>query len=389
MSDCLRAGLLCLCLAVSAGEVIPQTAATPEVTRSPTAGNLDERLLHVKERRASLEREVARLRGQEQSVLRDLERLELEVRLRGEELKEVQLVLARTNAQLDRTAKRLAELNASLVRARPLVAARARALYKLGSLSYLRLLLSIDSPAAVFQGYRYVTTLARRDDERITAFRRDLAALAATRDELTTRTREAQALRTETERKRRALETDRRREETFLSEMVAHKEVQATFLAELEQAEERLRQLLGGLAEGEAALPLIALKGSLPWPVAGTLRVPFGRRKHPKFDTYTPQNGIEIAAPLDAAVIAVHDGTVVFADRFLGYGLLVIVDHGGHHMTLYGHLGETKATVGARVSAGQSLGTVGPGLESPALYFEVRSQGRPDDPMDWLRKAPL
>jgi septal ring factor EnvC (AmiA/AmiB activator) len=45
--------------------------------------------------------------------------------------------------------------------------------------------------------------------------------------------------------------------------------------------------------------------------------------------------------------------------------------------------------VGEHVAAGQSLGTVGPGLGSPGLYFEVRSQGHPDDPMDWLHKAPL
>ena len=389
MRDLLRSCFVSLCLVASAGGGTPQATTTPEAARSPAASSLDERLARVKERRASLEREVARMRGQEQSLLRELERLELEVRLRGEELKEVQLVLARTNSQLDRTARRLAELNASLQRARPLVAARARALYKLGRLSYLRLLLSIESPAAVFQGYRYVTTLARRDNERIAAFRRDLASLAVTRDELTARTREAQALRAETEHKRRALEGDRRRKEAFLNDMVAHKEVQAAFLTELEQAEERMGQLLGGLAEGEATLPLVALKGSLPWPVAGTVRVPFGRRKHPKFDTYTPQNGIEIAAPIDTPVDAVHEGAVVFADRFLGYGLLVIVDHGSHHLTLYGHLGETTVAVGEHVAAGQSLGTVGPGLGSPGLYFEVRSQGHPDDPMDWLHKAPL
>jgi murein hydrolase activator len=378
-------------LATLASGAAAQATPTPEPAPSPAArsASVDERLTRVHERRTALEREVARLRGQERSLLSDLERLELEVRLRTEELREVQLVLARTNAQLDITARRLADLNATLERARPLVAARARALYKMGRLSYLRLLLSIENPATVLQGYRYVTTLARRDKERIGAFRRDLNALAATRDELTTRTREAQVLRSETERKRRALDADRRRKEAFLSNMVAHKETQAAFLTELEQAEERLSQLLGGLAEGEAALPLVALKGSLPWPVSGPVRVQFGRRKHPKFDTYTPQNGIEIAAALDAPVQAVHEGTVVFADRFLGYGLLVIVDHGGRHMSLYGHLAETTVPVGAHVMAGQALGTVGAGLDSPGLYFEIRSHGRPDDPMDWLRRPPI
>jgi murein hydrolase activator len=376
---------VCLAATLAAG----QTPPGAEATATPAGANADERLLRVHERRATLEREVARLRGQEQSLLRDLERLELEVRLRGEELKELELVLARTNAELDRTAQRVAELTSSLARTRPLVAARARALYKLGRFSYLRLLLSIEHPAAALQGYRYVTTLARRDNERIAAFRRNLASLASTRDQLTARTREAQALRVETERQRRALEAARRHKETFLSDMVAHKEVQAAFLTELEQAEERLRQLLGGLAEGEANLPLVALKGSLPWPAAGPLHVPFGRRKHPKFDTYTPQNGIEIGAPLDSAAHAVHEGTVVFAEHFLGYGRLVIVDHGGRYLTLYGHLAETSVATGEHVAAGQQLGTVGAGLDGPGLYFELRFQGRPEDPMDWLRKPPL
>ena len=383
------AALALLLLAVTSAADDPDARERPQATAPATSPTVDDRLTHIQERRAAMEREVAGLRGQEQSLLRDLERLELEVRLRSEELKEVQLVLARANAQLDRTAHRLAELSASLERARPLVAARARALYKLGRLSYLRLLLSIERPTAMLQGYRYVTTLARRDTERIAAFRRDLAALATTRDELTARTREAQGLRAETERKRRALDSDRRRKESFLGDMVAHKEVQTAFLAELQQAELRLRQMLSGLDEGEATLPLVAVRGDLPWPATGPLRVPFGRRKHPRFDTYTPQNGIEIAAPLDATVSAVHEGTVVFAERFLGYGLLVILDHGGRQLTLYGHLSEARVQVGARLAAGQTLGTIGPGLEGPGLYFEVRFQGHPVDPMDWLRKAPL
>jgi septal ring factor EnvC (AmiA/AmiB activator) len=92
--------------------------------------------------------------------------------------------------------------------------------------------------------------------------------------------------------------------------------------------------------------------------------------------------------PEGAPALAVYDGSVVFVDRFKGYGLMVVLDHGGKHHTLYAHLAEASVEPGQRVSAGQQLGKAGSGLEGPGLYFEVRFQGRPEDPMAWLRPQP-
>ena len=139
---------------------------------------------------------------------------------------------------------------------------------------------------------------------------------------------------------------------------------------------------------GDVAVPVLAFKGSLPWPADGRVRSTFGRHKHPKFDTYTIQNGIEIDAPADAPVEAVHEGEVVFAERFKGYGLMVVVDHGGKHHSLYAHLGEARVQPGQKVAAGEVVGTVGSTtLEGPGLYFEMRFQGRPEDPLEWLRPS--
>lgn len=358
------------------------------VAAAAPAGPLpqDERLRKVQERRKALQQDLARLRGQEKSLLGDVERLEVEVRLRAEELREIQIGLTRTQEQMDATVKRLAELQAQVERERPVLAARARALYKLGELSYLRLLLSVDHPSDFFRGYRFVTALARRDNERIAAFRADLQALAAVRLDLEARTREALALRESRERARRSLDADRRRKTALLTEIVEKKETNAAYLQELEEAEARLKDLLEGLAEGDVAVPVAAFKGALPWPTEGRVRSTFGRHKHPKFDTYTVQNGIEIEAPADSPVVAVHEGSVVFADRFKGYGLMVVLDHGGKHHSLYAHLGEARVQNGQKVGAGEILGTVGStGLEGPGLYFEMRFQGRPEDPLEWLR----
>ena len=362
-------------------------AASPSPSPPPPPASADERLRTVRERRAALQKDLARLRAEERSLLGEVERLELEVRLRGEELRETQLVLQRTNEQMDVTVRRARELEASINAARPALAARARALYKLGELSYLRMLLSVDRPSDLFRGYRFVSALARRDNQRIAGFRADLAALAATRAELERRTREALELRASLERTRRGLDADRRRKEKLLTEIVERKETHAAYLQELEEAETRLQRLLQGLTTDDVAVPIPAFKGNLPWPVAGRVRVPFGRRKHPKFDTYTVENGIEIDAREGAPVTAVHEGTVAFADRFRGYGLMVVLDHGGKHHTLYAHLADLRVQPGQRVASGQVLGTVGSGVEGPGLYFEVRFQGRPEDPAEWLDRA--
>jgi septal ring factor EnvC (AmiA/AmiB activator) len=302
-------------------------------------------------------------------------------------LRETQLELQRNQSQMEATGKRVRELEASVETTRPQLAAHARALYKLGELSYLRLLLSVDRPSDFFRGYRFVSALARRDNERMAGFRADLQTLTEKRGELERRAREATTLRAQLEGARRGLETQREKKTELLTSIVEKKETHAAYVAELERAEGQLRRLLEGLEQGEVAVPVSAFRGTLPWPVAGDVRSGFGRHKHPRFDTYTVQNGVEIEAALDSPARAVYEGTVVFADRFRGYGLMVVVDHGGKHHSLYAHLAETSVEVGQKVAAGDVLGTVGAtSVEGPGLYFEIRFQGKPEDPLDWLKK---
>lgn len=379
-SRALAAAVLAGAAAVAFAQAPPPASPTPAAA-SPG----DERLRRIRARKDALVRDLAALRGQEKSLLGEVERLELEVRLRGEQLRETQAILQRTNEQMEAGARRARDLEARLAAERPLLAARARALYKLGELSYLRLLLAVERPSDAIRGYRFVSALARRDKERIAGFRADLAALAATRAELQAKAHQAAALRTDLARARSALDADRRKKTELLTSLVEKKEVNAAYLQELEEAEARLAALLAGSVHGEVSLPVAAFRGTLRWPVAGPVRAGFGRQKHPRFDTYTVHNGIEIAAAAETPVGAVHEGTVVFADHFRGYGLMVVVDHGDKHHTLYAHLAEARVAAGRHVAAGEIVGTVGStALGGPGLYFEFRREGRPQDPLEWL-----
>jgi septal ring factor EnvC (AmiA/AmiB activator) len=380
------AALLLAALAGAPQEPPPGAAPAAAAAKAATATD-EERLRKVQERRQALEQELKKMRGEEKSLLGEVDQLELELQLRSDELVEIQISLRRTRAQLDQAVVRVRQLEASLGEARPALARHARALYKLGDMSYLRLLLSIDRPSDFFRGYRLITTLARRDNARVAQFRADLAAHTTKKAELEKRTQESIALRNRLAAARHNLDAQRQRKTELLTSLVERKELNAAYVEELGQAEGRLQQLLAGLGGGEVEVPLGAFRGSLPWPVEGPVRTPFGRRKHPRFDTYTIHNGIDIEAPADAPVRAVHDGKVVFADRFRGYGLLVVVDHGGKHYSLYGQLADLAVSNGQDVAAGTVLGRADPaGADGPGVYFEMRYQGRPEDPEPWLAK---
>jgi len=101
------------------------------------------------------------------------------------------------------------------------------------------------------------------------------------------------------------------------------------------------------------------LRGKLPWPAKGTLASGFGRQEHPRFHTVTFNRGIEIAAPQGRDIVAVAEGTAIYADWFKGYGRLVILDHGGGYFTLYAHCADILVKTGDAVPGGQVIAKVG------------------------------
>jgi septal ring factor EnvC (AmiA/AmiB activator) len=97
---------------------------------------------------------------------------------------------------------------------------------------------------------------------------------------------------------------------------------------------------------------------------------------------------MEIGMDEGRPVASVHEGLVAFADPFAGYGNLVIVDHGNRAYSLYGYLSTMVVTRGQRVEAGTAVGTSGRDPSgNPALYFELRVDGKPVDPLQWLQKG--
>jgi septal ring factor EnvC (AmiA/AmiB activator) len=151
--------------------------------------------------------------------------------------------------------------------------------------------------------------------------------------------------------------------------------------------EKVLRAVQESMADLPANLgnsPFASLQGKLKWPAQGRMVHHFGAYREQGALRW---NGVLIAAPPGSPVRAVHHGRVVFADWMRGFGNLIIVDHGGGYMSLYGHNESLLKGPGDWVRGGETLATSGNsgGQSQAGLYFEIRHKGTPVNPARWCR----
>jgi septal ring factor EnvC (AmiA/AmiB activator) len=340
------------------------------------------------ERLVALQREADRLAADERSLLNDLRKLEVERQIKAEQLKQADARVAGVESDLAAATAKTAALEATEAAERPELRARLVEMYKLGQARYARLLLSAPDLRRIGQASRTVAALAKMDRDRIAEHQRTLDELKATRATLETRHREAASLRDAAQKAQAAAARAAQAQTDLVRDIDRRRDLNAQLSGELQAVQQQLQAALRDSESTTAAtslgLPLKPFRGDLGWPVRGDVRRAFGRATS---TSGVLSNGIELTAPDGARVDAVHDGVVAFAGSFAGFGNLVILDHGSQSFSLYGDLLDVSVTKGAHVDRGQAVGSTGP-LPSggTGLYFELRVDGRPVDPLQWLRK---
>jgi hypothetical protein len=130
----------------------------------------------------------------------------------------------------------------------------------------------------------------------------------------------------------------------------------------------------------------IGFQPTLPTPGHNLITSQFGRRSQPTAGASTNHLGIDLGAPMGARIVAAASGTVTLAGWNGGYGLSVIIDHGGGIITLYGHCSELLVSPGQMVSQGEPIARVGStGVSTgPHLHFEIRQHGRAVNPVPYF-----
>jgi septal ring factor EnvC (AmiA/AmiB activator) len=364
------------------------------VAQTSDRARVESQARRANERLIALQREADDLATRQRSLLGELRKLEVERDLKTEQIKEIDADARRVAADLGSIGNQIDALEEETAASGPILEARMVELYKLGSAGYVRLLFNASDLKEFGRTYRMVAAVAAIDRARAEQHKQNLQRLRAAHLALEKRRAEMARLERSAVAARAAADRAARSRAQLIAEIDKRRDLTAALASELQSAQQKLQETLGAINAGAprpavqgSALPIRPFRGDLEWPVDGRMLTPFGRRGGGVAGAPAQSGGVQFTAQEGSAVRAVHDGTVLFSGPFTGYGTLVILDHGAQIYSLYGQLGAAQVERGARVERGHPVGTTGRVLVGvPGMYFEMRVDGKPVDPLEWLGK---
>jgi septal ring factor EnvC (AmiA/AmiB activator) len=383
-----------------------------------------------------LKKLLEQLQKDKSGVQQDLKKTESAMGQLEKQIKGLQNELNKSTEQIQLLNQQKKKLQQSRLEQQRLIGIQARATYQSGHQEYLKLLLNQQNPEKFSRTLTYYDYLSRARLEQLATFNETLRQLANIEQDIVTQQTQLAEQKSALDGRRELLAQARKERQLVLAKLNKEsrassqklkareqervalgnvlKTIEETLARQAREAQAARKLAIAAAAEQArlASLPAISkpataikpapgalvsnsgasyggafsgAKGKLPWPVNGRLLANFGSTRGE--DTRTKWDGVLISAGLGSQVHAVHGGRVVFADWLRGAGLLVILDHGNGYLSLYGHNQSLLKDAGEIVKAGDVIATVGSsgGQEVPALYFAIRQQGRPSNPVQWCR----
>jgi murein hydrolase activator len=273
-----------------------------------------------------------------------------------------------------------------------------------GQSDAIKLVLNGEDPNEIARQLHYLSYISRARARLLSSLRENLADIEKLTGETRRKSSELHALQSEETLQMRRLEKEKAERQVVYSKVSDDIDKNRKQLSTLKRDEERLSQLIERLAKEAArknkkprkritnqALPdadtgsgsFRLLKGRLRLPVIGELMNRFGGQRQ---DSGLSWKGLFISAKPGREVKAVAVGRVVYADWLRGFGNLLILDHGDGYMSLYGNNESLLKQVGEETRAGEPIAATGNSGGNPdsGLYFELRFQGKPFDPIPWV-----
>jgi septal ring factor EnvC (AmiA/AmiB activator) len=374
--------------AVCAAALLVAAAVTAQDRREGEAA-----LSAVRKEIKDLQERVARETARRDDSARALRTAEVEIAAATRKLADIRGKLRAQEGTRRELAAESQQANRRLAAERQALARQVRSSYMTGRQELFKLLLSQESPATLGRMLVYFDYYNRARTVRIDAVAGELAKLSELGAETTRVEAELASLEAAQASEVAALEKSRDERRAAVAKVEAEIRDGTAALAKLRAEEQRLAEVVQKVTELMAGFPVdndqpfAASKGKLAWPVQGRIAGTFGQQRGAGPARW---NGVLLEAAAGTSVRAVHRGRIAFADWLQGLGLLVIVDHGGGYMSLYGHNEALLKESGDWVEPGEPIAQVGDtgGQDRSGLYFEIRQNGKPIDPNPWIARRP-
>ena len=358
----------------------------------------NQRLKKIEQQIKSVKDEINNLQKKESGYLETLHKIEKLLQDTEKELQAIERDLELAQKEIKQGEDELIREKHILKERTIVLENRLREIYKHRLTGYLEILFNSESFSDFLTRFRYLKNILSLDAKVINDIRRQIKKIEDSKINLENREEILSLLKKEVEKEKENIEFSIKAKKSIMNKIESQKEVYLKSLKELEQSSQEIKNIIERIYKQQEEdskkvtqkeVPAITLKpkkGILALPVQGKLISGYGRHKNTDFNTYTFNSGIDISAPLGQVVHAASSGEVIYTGSIKGYGQIIIIDHGGRITTLYAHLSKILIDIGDKVKKGQIVGQVGDsgGVSSTRLHFEVRVEGKPTDPMNWL-----
>src|SRR5688572_1199647 len=380
----------CLTLLFAACLFETSGVAGQEANPARTEAELKAVRTQIDKVRAEMERDA----GKRDQLTREIEESEKSVGSARSELEKLRRLRAAHNSRRAELAAERQREEAGLARDRDALAGQIRAAHMIGRREPIKLLLNQRDPAETGRVLVYYQYFGKARASQIAAIDAHVAELARLDADLAVEEERLSALEVAQRGEVAKLQAARERRGRALVTLEAESKNRARELQRLKDQQSGLEKLVRELRRAleridkfptDSKDAFARLRGKLAWPAAGKLVASYGQTRAGgvKWD------GVLVAGTAGTPVRAVYHGRVVYADWLSGLGLLTIVDHGDGYLSLYGHNERLYKEVGERVTAGDTIATLGDsgGRPRAELYFEIRNGVRPIDPRPWFRSG--
>ena len=367
--------------------LLPVISAQAE--QSVSQVEIEARLKALKKEISNYKETLDSTQGQKSEIDATLERNEQGINKLINEIDTIEKELDTTNDKVSSLTEKQKELLTVKSEQQYYIEQQVRAAYEIGSQEYLKILLNQEDPNEIARMLTYYDYFNQARSRQIESYNLTLLDLDRVTQELAEETVVLESQRRALGAQQKSLANVQKEKQMTLKALINQISTTGSALSKLEQDRGRLEQLLDKLQESLANLdaprsaqPFAGMQGKLLLPVEGRISHRFGNERN---QGKLRWHGIFIDAVEGESVYAVHYGRVVFSDWLRGFGLLMIISHGEGYMSLYGHNQALFRETGDWVSAGEVIAAVGDsgGQDKTGLYFEIRIDGKPNNPQNW------
>lgn len=344
-----------------------------------------EELKRIQSELNKLKKEKREKSGEQKAVVQRMGTIENNIQNLESEISSLQGKIGGAERSVATSKTELALAEKKITLKNEVLNARLRAMYKMGHIGYLDVLLGSTDFGDMMTRVDMLQKIYHQDTTLLKDMQKQRDQVAERKASMERYAKELRDLRSSLGMKQSALDQD-------LNKLEVEKVELSKDLKALEQKEDQLIEDSNKLTKLLASMKTTKayVGGRMAWPAPGNYRVtsPYGYRIHPVFGTRKLHTGVDIGGYRNAPIVAAQDGTVIVSEYYSSYGRTVMIDHGGGYVTVYAHNNSLLVSPGQKVKKGQQIAKMGSTGTSTGnhCHFEVRLNGKITDPMPWITK---